>query len=139
VGIGTSSPVDKVSLYSATSVYQRFQNSTTGTGAADGFQIGNDATNAYVWNYEASSLVFATSGTERARITPAGDVLIGTTASGPGSGNTTVGIELAADGQMFVSSAATPAFFNRNVDGTVVCFSSAGTAEGTISISGTTT
>jgi len=79
VGIGTSSPVDKVSLYSATSVYQRFQNSTTGTGAADGFQIGNDSSGAYVWNYEAEPLIFATSGTERARITSGGNLLVGTT------------------------------------------------------------
>jgi uncharacterized coiled-coil protein SlyX len=82
VGIGTSSPTDKLSLYSATSVYQRFQNSTTGTGAADGFQIGNDATNAYVWNFEATPIIFATSNAVRASITSSGNVGIGTASPG---------------------------------------------------------
>jgi hypothetical protein len=82
VGIGTTSPVDKVSLYSATSVYQRFQNSTTGTGASDGFQLGNDATNAYVWNYEATPIIFATSNAVRAAIDSSGNVGIGTSSPG---------------------------------------------------------
>ena len=73
VGIGTSTLNDKLNLYSSTSVYQRFQNSTTGTGATDGFQIGTDANaRAFIWNYEAQFISFATSNTERARITSDG-------------------------------------------------------------------
>ena len=141
VGIGTASP-SAFTGYTAVSV-----NNATNGGIYNIFVNGTETARlqAYsgIFNVAAEGaatvLTFETNGAERARITPAGDVLIGTTASSPGSGNTTVGIELAADGQMFVSSAAAPVFFNRNVDGTVVSFSSAGTTEGTISISGTTT
>ena len=77
VGIGASTLNDKFNLYSATSVYQRFQNSTTGTGATDGFQIGNDASAAYIWNYEAVPTIFATSNTERMRIDTSGNLLVG--------------------------------------------------------------
>lgn len=87
VGIGASTLNDKLNLYSSTSVYQRFQNSTTGTGATDGFQIGNDASAAYIWNYEASSTIFATSNTERMRIDSSGNLLVGTTSASPTNNN----------------------------------------------------
>jgi trimeric autotransporter adhesin len=78
VGVGTSTLNDKFNLYSTTSAYQRFQNSTTGTGATDGFQIGNDANAAYVWNYENTQTIFATNNAERMRIDSSGNVGIGT-------------------------------------------------------------
>jgi len=135
-------------LSAATVVANGYKYSATSNGFASGYSssfaksaisVGNGSVRFYTDTAATVAVGTDVTPTERARITSAGDVLIGTTASGPGNGNTTVGIELAADGQMFVSSAAAPVFFNRNVDGTVVSFSSAGTAEGTISISGTTT
>jgi hypothetical protein len=129
LGIGTTSPTQKLSV--------------AGITASTAWQPNDTNTAAAVFNgiyAPASSTVsIATNAAERMRITDAGELLVGTTTTSPGSGNTTVGIELGADGQMFASSASAPAFFNRNVDGTIVSFSSAGTAEGTISISGTTT
>lgn len=79
VGIGVTSPVDKLALYNSGAVYQRWQNATTGTGASDGYQLGVDsAGQAFVWQYENQPLVFATNNTERARITSGGNVGIGT-------------------------------------------------------------
>ena len=62
----------------------------------------------------------------------------------PGNGNTTVGAafqNLGADGTAFHVSRSgnLVALFNRNQDGTIVQFNSAGNAEGDISISGSTT
>jgi hypothetical protein len=136
VGIGTSSPSQVLDIVTSSgNSYIRNRNGTieTLTGVSSGLTAG--ATGS-VSNHP---YVFFTNDIERMRITDAGELLVGTTTTSPGSGNTTVGIELGADGQMFASSASAPAFFNRNVDGTIVSFSSAGTAEGTISISGTTT
>jgi hypothetical protein len=96
-------------------------------------------TNTGIFFPTADTIAFTEGGTESMRIDSGGNLLVGTTTGSPGNNNTTVGIELASDGQMFVSSSSAPVFFNRNVDGTVVSFSSAGTVEGTISISGTTT
>jgi hypothetical protein len=140
VGIGTSSPTQKLDVRGSGVVSIKAESSDNSAqiilnSVSGGISYINYAQNG------ANSLAFydSTAIAERMRINSAGDLLVGTTTTSPGSGNTTVGIELGADGQMFASSASAPAFFNRNVDGTIVSFSSAGTAEGTISISGTTT
>ena len=56
-----------------------YQNSLTGTGAANGFYVGSNHNEkvGYVWNYEASDLTFATSNLERVGITTTGQVNIG--------------------------------------------------------------
>ena len=59
----------------ASSAYFQSTNAGTGSGAADGIVMGmGDATSAYFWNYEAGSLIFATSATERMRIYSDGGV-----------------------------------------------------------------
>jgi len=79
VGIGTTTLNDRFNLYNSGSVYQRWQNSNTGTGGSDGYQIGIDSSgNAFNWQYENLYLAFATNNTERMRITSAGNVGIGT-------------------------------------------------------------
>jgi hypothetical protein len=95
-----------------------------------------------------AGLTFGTSAsttapaTERMRITSDGDVLIGQSSTDtPGFGNTTLGAafeNLGADGVAFFASRSNNicAGFNRAQDGTVVQFASAGTIEGSISISG---
>ena len=73
VGIGTSSPTRKLTVYD-TDAYLALQNPTTGSAAGDGFQlqlVGNDVYHA---NYEAGSQIFTTSGSERMRINSAGIV-----------------------------------------------------------------
>ena len=86
-----------------------------------------------------------TSLTDRVTIDSEGNILIGQSSTDtPGSGNTTLGASfenLGADGAaLFVSrSGNLVASFNRAQDGVIVNFASAGTAEGNVSISGTTT
>lgn len=78
VGIGTIVPdADyKLVLYGSNSRLS-FQNSTTGTGAGDGFFIGNYSANAYVYNYENAPILFGTNGTEQMRITATGVIGLG--------------------------------------------------------------
>ena len=82
VGIGTSSPVDRLSLSGGSvAVYQRWQNTATGSGATDGYQLGIDSSGqAYAWQYENQPLIFGTNNTERARFDTSGRLLVGTTA-----------------------------------------------------------
>ena len=91
VGIGTSSPAYKLHLEQVGGVmqqlkatdsnqaYMKFVNSTTGDGQfTDGFLFGLDSDETIaIWNYEATAMRFATSGTERLKIEAGGDVLPG--------------------------------------------------------------
>jgi len=54
-------------------------NGTSGNGPLNGLVIGNDASNAYIVNREATSLIFATSDANRMTILAGGNVGIGTT------------------------------------------------------------
>ena len=85
--------------------------------------------------------VFQGPSSEFARIDSSGNILIGqSTTTTPGLGNNTVGICLDDAGTGFFSRAAAVGLrVNRTVDGALVTFASAGTEEGNISISGTTT
>jgi hypothetical protein len=58
----------------------------TGTTSGDGVNFGyDDASGAYVWNREASPLIFSTSNTERVRVDAAGNVGIGAKTFSPWS------------------------------------------------------
>ena len=84
MGLGTATINQKLVIASAASNPAYFQsaNATTGTAEAAGVIMGmGDATNAYFWNYESGSMVFATSATERMRISSAGNVSINNTSS----------------------------------------------------------
>jgi hypothetical protein len=77
-------------------------------------------------------------GAERGRFDGSGNLLVGQSSTDtPGAGNNTVGIAARADGRIYASS-VTPAWFNVTSDGTIVSLRSAGTLEGSISVSGTT-
>jgi len=81
VGASTSTINSRLHIHStgSTPAYLRSTNDSTGTGSTDGIVIGmGDATNAYLWNYEAGSIVFATSASERLRITSDGKLGLGT-------------------------------------------------------------
>ena len=68
VGTTTDSN-NKVTLY-GNNASVVMQNAATGTGASQGFYIGNgNGTLSYVWNYEDDAIQFATNNTERLRIT----------------------------------------------------------------------
>jgi hypothetical protein len=106
LGIGTSSPSSTsgfttLTLNNATSGgIIDFQNNTSLVG-----RIYNNATNFYIYNQTANSLIFGTSGTERARIDSSGNLLVGTT-----SGSGKVRIEGGAGG--------TPAIYAYNKNAT---------------------
>ena len=82
VGIGTSSPTDGLlHLNGGTSTNIKFTNATTGTTASDGFYVGLGTSidrDAYIYQREASNIIFATSNTERMRIDSSGNVGLGT-------------------------------------------------------------
>jgi hypothetical protein len=93
-----------------------------------------------LYAHSDNSMRFITNAAERARITSTGDFLVATTSEDqPGLSNNTVAIALNSNGQFFASSASQPGFFNRTADGAIMTFQSAGTAEGNISIAGSTT
>jgi hypothetical protein len=114
LGIGTASPVRNVSVLGSASATMSFQNSTTGSTLTDGLFIGNDASLAYLYNYEATPIVFATSATERMRIDSSGNVGINATtiaANGLQIGNTSS----TDTEQLFLYS--NKAIFSINTDG----------------------
>jgi hypothetical protein len=81
VGIGTSSPTQKLNLYSGAGLpcYSVFQ----GNANTDPLFVGQDSAGlSRFFLAGANPLTFWTSGTERARITPAGDFLVGATSIG---------------------------------------------------------
>jgi hypothetical protein len=70
----------------------RFMNSTTGTGNADGFEIGY-TTSAFINNREPSNLDILTNSTTRLTVTSAGQVLIAQTPSTDTSAATKVYVD----------------------------------------------
>jgi len=141
VGIGTSSPDQLLTVNGGVGI-----NNSGGGGGSPILTITNNSGNPFInCTSNSTALTFGYNSTERMRITSDGDLLIGQSSTDtPGFGNTTLGAafeNLGADGAaLFVSrSNNICAGFNRAQDGTVVQFASAGTVEGSISISGTTT
>ena len=87
LGIGTSS-LDSAFRFGVygTNSSAVFQNSATGVTSSDGFAVGNfGTTTAYVYNYEATPLVFGTSGAEKMRLDSSGNLGLGVTPSAWGS------------------------------------------------------
>ena len=88
------------------------------------------------------NLFFFTEGSERFRVSNAGNILIHQTAQNqPGAGNTQLGASFTHDStngtSLFVSrSNNVAAHFNRAQDGAIVSFASAGNTEGSLNISG---
>lgn len=83
VGMGTINPAYNLDIHtpSAAQSVLRLTNTATGTAGTDGLKLYVDSDGAaQVWNEEATSLRFATSGTERMRIQAGGSVGIGTAA-----------------------------------------------------------
>jgi hypothetical protein len=139
VGIGTSSPNYLATLYKASLPILQLANSTSGSTAADGLLIYLNGANATISNEESGSLIFQTSGTERARIDSSGNLMVGTTTNSP-AGNNVVGAELQALGSLQLSRDGGAGLqVNRKTDdGEIVAFRQGGTQEGSISVSGTT-
>jgi hypothetical protein len=83
VGVGTTNPVYNFEIHtpSATQSVIRLTNTATGTAGTDGLKLYVDQDGAaQLWNEEATSLRFATTGIERMRIQAGGFVGLGTAA-----------------------------------------------------------
>ena len=84
VGIGTAAPSQMFHVHSVgTWAGTRVTTAATGTTINDGVHFGyDDAYGAYIWNREATSVVISTSNLERMRVSPTGNIGIGTTTPG---------------------------------------------------------
>jgi hypothetical protein len=110
VGIGTSSPSTgtlnrQLTINSGASSLAGivFQNNATGTGAGNGTYITTIGTDFAVMNQQTGYVSFGTTGTERMRITSAGDVLVGLTAT---SGSPAVGYIFNSNGFLQIARAS---------------------------------
>ena len=74
VGVGTTSPSRNVTLTSSGNTTLQVTNSTSGTGASDGFIVQQNGLNTFVLNQEAGALYLGTSNTERLNIDSSGYV-----------------------------------------------------------------
>jgi hypothetical protein len=82
LGLGTTSPVGDgtvLNLYGSTASTLKLQTAASGTTITDGGEIVMYDSDLIIKNREAGIIQFATTGTERMRITAAGSVGIGTT------------------------------------------------------------
>jgi hypothetical protein len=124
VGIGTNSPTQKLTLSNGT------------------FHI--NGTSTFVSNVEIgrvggdNNMGFATGGSERARITSAGDLLVG--ATDLGTIGSTVGAAMYADGRLMSVNNGNGSYFARTgTDGGVIYFRKGTTTVGNIAVTGSTT
>ena len=96
IGMGTTCPVNPLTIYNATNPGVRLQNSTSGAASNRGADIYTDTSDFWIRNIESGILGFATNNTERMRITNAGAVIFG---AGIHGGNLST-----AGGSLFTSS-----------------------------------
>jgi N-acetylneuraminic acid mutarotase len=83
VGIGISSPGSQLHLHNTTGAsISQFTNASTGTTVFDGGAVYQSVNDFYFDNGENGNMIFSTNSLQRMRITPSGNVGIGTIAPG---------------------------------------------------------
>jgi len=136
LGIGTSSPAAKLDVVGSNGIRVNEDGAGTKVIQIRSNWAGVDpAINVQTNN----NLLFATNGTERARIDSSGNFLVGGTNSTPAESNVS-GASIVSTGGMQLSrdGAAGLKVNRRTDDGELVAFLQAGTQEGNITVSGTT-
>jgi hypothetical protein len=92
LGVGTTSPNatgsagTAIHINGSTKSELHLTNNATGTSSSDGANIALSDSDLYINNRESGFTAFFNNGSERARITSGGDLLVGTTAVLPGGG-----------------------------------------------------
>ena len=75
VGIGITSPADKLDLFDVNdNVGMYFHTTTSGTGSGQGLRVGQNNSNAFVWNYENTPLSLATNGSAKLTVNGNGTI-----------------------------------------------------------------
>jgi prepilin-type processing-associated H-X9-DG protein len=75
VGIGTTSPTQKLHLHSTGAVDMKFTSDSTGVAGSDGVVFGiNSGGSTYLWNYENEYIYFGTNNSEKMRILAGGGI-----------------------------------------------------------------
>jgi hypothetical protein len=136
VGIGTSSPSSKLDVTSATGNTVLTVANTSGT-----IQLQQNVNDGYINMTGTGNIVFrnSVSYVERMRITSGGNLLVATTSSDVADANGTGASFSAAGNAQFSRASGGVMNVNRKTDdGTLVFFQQDASAEGSISVSGTT-
>jgi hypothetical protein len=134
VGIGTSSPAANRSLHVSSAPQNQARFERTGASTVQIEFQDSTTTNQPSLGGDGDSLTFRTSFTERMRIDSSGNLLVGTTDTFPGGGDTNTGVSLTNSGAVVASRDGDfAARFNRKTsDGDIVQFNKDGTSVGSI-------
>jgi hypothetical protein len=136
VGIGTSSPVVRLDVNAGTG-NTGITTRSTDPGAYISFVDDTTTNESTVYaGAVGNNFVTAAGGSERARITSDGDLLVGKTSTA----YTTAGSTLFSTGEVDLVRSASPILYINRLtdDGTMVVFSGQSVTEGSISVSGST-
>jgi hypothetical protein len=156
VGIGTSSPADKLHVFNGSSGVSSFASNTdviiedSGNTALQ-FASPNTSNNQILfsdpesnvagviqYSHSTDAMSFNTNGSERMRIDSSGNVLMNTTDTSPATNNV-AGVSIRNGSRSeFSNDGGVVVYVNRLQDGTLMSFRSAGTGEGSVSVSGST-
>jgi len=137
VGIGTSSPTNKLHVSSSSFETIKLQ----GTSTVSGINFVNSASsNGYIYYDNGPNMLFYTNGSERARIDSSGNLLVGRTTTANFSSSTTAGFTWQGT-VATISTANTDALAlqRSGSDGAIVVFFRQNSNVGNISVTGSAT
>jgi hypothetical protein len=135
VGIGTSSPVSKLSIQSPSGQNALLEIAANGnTLGSTSALYGQDAVgNAYAWQRLNGPLLFGTNNSERMRIDSSGNLLVGTTTTNISNSSSATGTVVNAGGWFEAAYTNIVSYLNRiGSDGDIVSFRKDGTTVGSI-------